>query len=132
MSLLKSPNLLRYALIGDAVASGATGLLLIVGAGFLSGLLGLPEQLLRLAGALLVPFTAMVAYLATRERPTDGSVWTVILLNVAWVAASAFVMFGGVVSPTLLGYAFVAAQAIVVFAFADFQFFGLRNTASAA
>jgi hypothetical protein len=131
MSLLSSPNLLRYALIGDAVASGATGLLMIAGAGFLSGLLGLPHQLLMIAGVILMPFTAMVAYLATRTEPSAGSVWAVILINFAWVAASAFVLFGGVVSPTLLGYAFIAAQAIVVFAFADFQFFGLRNANAA-
>ncbi len=132
MSLLSSPNLLRYALIGDAVASGATGLLMIAGAGFLSGLLGLPEQLLMVSGAILMPFTAMVAYLATREQPSEGSVWAVILINIAWVAASAFVIFGGVVAPTMLGYAFIAAQGIVVFAFADFQFFGLRNANATA
>jgi hypothetical protein len=132
MSLLSSPKLLRYALIGDAVASGATGLLMIAGAGFLSGLLGLPEQMLMIAGVILMPFTAMVAYLATRDTPSEGSVWAIIVINVAWVAASAFVLFGGVVSPTALGYAFVAAQALVVLAFADFQFFGLRNAGAAA
>lgn len=131
MSVLSSPNLLRYALIGDAVASGATGLLMIAGAGILSDLLGLPQQLLMVAGLILMPFTAMVAYLATRQTPSPGSVWSVILINIAWVAASAFVLFGGVVSPTVLGYAFIAAQAIVVFAFADFQFFGLRNAQAA-
>lgn len=131
MSTLNSPNLLRYALIGDAVASGATGLLMIAGADYLSGLFGLPQQLLTTAGVILMPFTAMGAYLATRTAPSAGSVWAVILINFAWVAASAFVLFGGVVSPTLLGYAFVAAQAIVVFAFADFQFFGLRNASAA-
>lgn len=132
MSLLSSPNLLRYALIGDAAASGATGLLMLAGAGFLASLLGLPEQLLRVAGVILLPFAAMVAYLATRAEPGAGSVWAVILINVAWVAASAFVLFGGIVSPTPLGYAFIAAQAIVVLAFADFQFFGLRNANAAA
>jgi hypothetical protein len=132
MSLLSSPNLLRHTLIADAVASGAMGLLMIAAAGPLSGLLGLPQQLLNIAGVVLIPWTAMVAYLATRAEPKPGSVWAVILINLAWVAGSAFVLFGGVVSPTLLGYAFVAAQAIVVLAFADFQFFGLRNTHAAA
>jgi hypothetical protein len=132
MSLLSSPNLLRYALIADAVASGAMGLLMIAAAGPLSGLLGLPQQLLTIAGVVLVPWTAMVAYLATRAEPNPGSVWAVILINLAWVVGSAFVLFGGVVSPTLLGYTFIAAQAIVVFAFADFQFFGLRNTHATA
>lgn len=131
MSIMSSPNLLRYALIGDAVASGATGLLMIAGAGYLSGLFGLPQQLLTITGVILMPFTAMVAYLATRAEPNAGSVWAVILMNLVWVVASAVVLLGGVVSPTMLGYAFIAAQAIVVFAFADFQFFGLRNANAA-
>jgi hypothetical protein len=132
MSLLSSPNLLRYALIADAVASGAMGLLMIVGAGFLSSLLGLPQQLLTIAGIVLVPWTAMVAYLATRAEPNAGSVWAVIIINLAWVVGSAFLLFGDVVSPTSLGYAFIATQAIAVLAFADFQFFGLRNTHATA
>jgi len=78
-----------------------------------------------------VPFVALVGYLATREQPSGGAVWAVILINIAWVAGSAFLLFGGAVSPTALGYAFVAAQAIAVLAFADFQFFGLRNAAHA-
>jgi hypothetical protein len=132
MSVLSSPNLLRYALTADAVASGAMALLMIAAAAPLSGLLGLPQQLLTIAGLILVPWTAMVAYLATRAEPNPGGVWAVILINLAWVAASAFILFGGVVSPTLLGFAFVVAQAIAVLAFADFQFFGLRNTHAAA
>jgi hypothetical protein len=132
MSVLSSPSLLRYTLIADAVASGAMALLMIAAAGPLAGLLGLPQQLLTIAGIILVPWTAMVAYLATRAEPSAGSVWAVILINLAWVAGSAVVLFGGVVSPTLLGYVFIAAQAIVVLTFADFQFFGLRNTHAAA
>lgn len=130
MSLLSSPNLLRYALTADALASGASALLLLVGAGFLTDFLGLPEPLLRWAGIILVPFVILVGALALRADPPAGAVWAVILLNVAWVAASAFVLFGGVIEPTMLGYAFVAAQAIAVLAFADFQFFGLRNAAA--
>jgi hypothetical protein len=131
MSLLRSPNLLRYALVADAVASGASAVLLLAGAGYLAAPLGLPEPLLRWAGVILVPFVVLVGGLALRKQPDEGAVWAVILLNVAWVAASAFVLFSGVVSPTPLGYAFVAAQALAVLAFADFQFFGLRNAAPA-
>jgi hypothetical protein len=45
----------RRALIADAAASGATGLLLLAGAGLLDRLLGLPTAFLRGAGLLLVP-----------------------------------------------------------------------------
>ena len=131
MSILNSPNLLRYALIADALASGATALLLLFGAGLLAGLLGLPEPLLMTAGVLLVPFVLLVAYLATQTAPQPGSVWAVILLNVVWVAASIGLLVGDFVSPTALGYAFVIAQAAAVFAFADFQFFGLRRANAA-
>ena len=48
-------NLLRLALVADAVASGATGLLMFAGAGLLAGLLGLPDELLRYAGDVLLP-----------------------------------------------------------------------------
>jgi hypothetical protein len=132
MSLMNSPNLLRFALTIDAIASGASAVLLLAGAGFLSGLLGLPEELLRFAGIVLVPFVALVGYLATREAPAAGAVWAVILINLAWVAASVFVLVGGVTDPTVLGYAFVAAQAVAVAIFADLQYFGLRRITAAA
>lgn len=131
MSLMSSPKLLRYALTADAVASGASALLLLAGASMLTELLGLPEPLLRWAGVILIPFVILVGALALRADPPPGAVWAVILLNVAWVVASVFVMFGGLTAPTMLGYAFVGAQALAVLAFADFQFFGLRNTATA-
>jgi hypothetical protein len=132
MSLMNSPNLLRYALTVDAIASGASAVLLLAGAGYLTELLGLPVELMRVAGIILVPFVALVGYLATRAEPSPGAVWAVILINIAWVVGSAYVLFGGVVSPTGLGFAFVAVQAIAVLIFADFQFFGLRNTAAHA
>lgn len=132
MSVLNSPKLLRYALIADAIVSGATAVLLLAGAGLLTGLLGLPEQLLRTAGLILVPFVGLVGYLATRPAPAEGAVWAVIVLNVAWVAASALLLVGDFVSPTVLGYAFVAAQGVAVLIFADLQYFGLRRSTSAA
>jgi hypothetical protein len=132
MSPLNSPNLLRFALTIDAIASGASALLLLAGAGFLSGLLGLPQELLRIAGIVLVPFVALVGYLATREAPSAGAVWAVILINIAWVLGSVFVLVGGLTNPTMLGYAFVAAQAVAVLILADLQYFGLRRITSAA
>src|ERR1041384_5285214 len=51
---------LRFALLADAVASGATGLMMIAGADLLTGLLGLPVALMREAGLVLVPYVALV------------------------------------------------------------------------
>ena len=123
---------LRYALLADAIASGATGLLLITGADLLTGLLGLPMVLMREAGLLLVPYVAFVAFVGTREAMSRRAVQAIITLNVLWVAASIGLLVSGWVTPTVLGYAFVIAQAIVVGVFAELQLVGLRREAQRA
>ena len=124
--MLRQNTFLRYALLADAVASGATGLLMIVGAGLLEGLLGLPTALMREAGLVLLPYVAFVAWAGTRETISRPAVQAIIAMNVLWVIGSAVVLFA-FVAPTLLGYAFVIAQAIVVGVFAELQFIGLRR-----
>ena len=125
--MLRQITNLRFALLADAVASGATGLMMIAGADLLTGLLGLSVALMREAGLLLVPFVALVAYVGTRQNIPHGAVKTIIALNVLWVLASAGLLVSGLVAPTALGYAFVIAQAIVVGVFAELQFTGLRR-----
>ena len=124
--MLRQNTFLRYALLADAVASGATGLLLIAGAGLLEGLLGLPSGLMREAGLVLVPYVAFVGWVGTREAISRPAVQAIIAMNLLWVVGSAVVLFG-FVAPTILGYAFVVAQAVVVGVFAELQFVGLRR-----
>ena len=121
---------LRYALIGDAVASGATGLLMAAGAGILTGLLGLPEELLRYAGMFIVLYAAIVAYIGTRPEISKAAVWTVIAVNALWAVESIGLLIGSWVAPTMLGYMFVIFQAVVVLAFAEAQYMGLRQARS--
>ena len=127
MSTIHPSPFLRKALMLDAVATGATAVLLIAGAGLLDGLLGLPVALMREAGLILVPFVAFVAWVGTREEVARGAVWTIIAANAVWVAASIGVLVGGWVAPTALGYAFVIAQAAVVALFAELQYAGLKR-----
>ena len=127
MSYDQSSNFLRRALILDALASGATGLLMIAGAGLVEGLLGLPAALLRGAGLVLVPYVALVVYTGTRETISRSAVWMIIVANVAWAAASTLLLASGWVSPTALGYAFVIAQAVVVALLGEVQYMGLRR-----
>jgi hypothetical protein len=129
MSSFSPSPFLRYALVGDAVASGATGLLLALGAGALAGLLGLPEALMRSAGLILLPYAAVVALLGTRATMSRRAVWAVIAVNGVWVADSLILLASGWVSPTALGYAFVLAQALAVLVFAEAQYLGLRRAA---
>lgn len=121
-------NFLRYALFADAIASGATGALLIAGAGFLDGLLGLPVALMREAGLLLVPYVAFVAFVGTRETIARPAVQTIIAINIVWTVCSIGLLLTDYVAPTALGTAFVIAQAAVVAVFAELQFIGLRRT----
>ena len=124
--MLRQNTFLRYALLADAVASGATGLMMIAGASLLEGLLGLPTALMREAGLVLLPYVAFVAWAGTREAISRPAVQVIIAMNVLWVVGSAVVLFG-FVAPTILGYAFVIAQAVVVGVFAELQFIGLRR-----
>ena len=129
MSLSKprSNLFLRYALLADAIASGATGLLMIAGADLLTGILGLPVVLMRESGLLLLPYVALVALVGTRDHIALGAVKTIIALNVLWVLGSVGLLVGGFVTPTALGYAFVIMQAVAVGVLAELQIIGLRR-----
>jgi len=123
---------LRRALVLDAVASGATALLVIAAAGRIDGLLGLPAALLRGAGLVLVPYVAFVMFVATRARIEPAAVWVIIASNALWALASFAVLLSGQLAPTGLGIAFVAAQAIVVALLGELQYMGLRRPAAQA
>jgi hypothetical protein len=120
-------NILRLALIADAIASGATGILMVVGASFLGGLLGLPVDLLRYAGLALLPFVAFVAFVGTRADISRPAVTAIVVINAVWVAGSVALLVSGAVSPTVLGYAFVLMQATAVAVLAELQWIGLRR-----
>ena len=132
MSRLAPNTFLRYALLADAIASGATGLLLIVAAGLLEGFLNIPAGLSREAGLVLIPYVAFVAYVGTRETIARGAVWAIITANALWAIASVALLLSGWIAPNILGTAFIALQAAVVAVFGELQFIGLRRTAATA
>jgi hypothetical protein len=129
--MFRQITFLRFALLVDAVASGATGLLMIAGAEGLTGLLGLPVPLMREAGLLLVPYVALVGLVGTRENIPLGAVKTIVALNVLWVLGSIGLLMSSLVAPTMLGYAFVIVQAVAVGVFAELQIIGLRRAKTA-
>ena len=120
--------LLRRALLADAIFSGASALLLSLGAGALAPLLDLPQALLRETGLFLIAYTALVGWLGTRPSIPRALVAIVIAGNAAWTIASVALLFSGWVTPNLLGEILVAAQAIVVGVFAELQYVGLRRS----
>ncbi len=130
MAGIQHASFLRRVLRTDAVVSGATGLLMLGGATFLTRFLALPEPLLRSAGLVLLPYAAFVAYIATRERLARPAVWAVIIANALWTTDSIMLLLSGWVVPNALGYAFVIAQALVVAVFAELQYIGIRRAMS--
>ena len=132
MTTSNTSPFLRRVLLADAATSAASGLLMTLAPGALEDWLGVPAGLLRYAGLSLLPFAALVFYLATRPAPPRAAVWAVIVLNLLWAADSILLVAGGWLGPTPLGYAFVIAQALVVAAFAEAQYIGLRRSPAAA
>ena len=117
---------LRRALLLDAVASGATGALMLLAAGPVSDLTHLPPGLLRGAGAVLLPYAAFVAWLGLRAAPARALVLAVVAINALWVVESVGILALGWVASNMLGAAFVLAQALVVAIFAGLQGAALR------
>ncbi len=128
---VRSSSLLRRVLFFDAAVSAATGIMMVAGAGTLHTLLGVPASLMRYSGLALLPFAVMVVYFARSGELSSSRVWTVILLNAAWVAASVLVLVGGWIDPTAIGMAFVVFQALVVAALAEFQYTLMRRSLAA-
>jgi hypothetical protein len=120
--------LLRRALLADAIFSGASALLLSLGAGALAPLLDLPQALLRETGLFLIAYTALVGWLGTRHAIPRALVAIVVAGNAAWTVASIVLLFSGWVTPNWLGEILVAAQAITVGVFAELQYVGWRKS----
>lgn len=127
-----APSLfLRRALLLDAVATAATGLLLAAGSSLLERYTQLPAALCLYAGLGLLPFAAFVAWLGTRPRVAGAAVWAVIVINALWVIESFMLVAGNSVAPNALGQTFVVAQALAVAVFAELEYFGLRRSRAA-
>jgi len=135
MTLPTTPTL-RFWMLADAVGSGATGLLLVAASGALAPMLGLPETLLRIAGALFLPWAALAAWVGLRPANPPRLVGAIVALNLVYVvdcmlfALVARAWFG--IAPTGLGIAFLLAQAGAVLAFSLGQWAGMRRGRGAA
>jgi len=126
-TIATTPAFLRFALAVDAASCLAMGMLLLAGAGVIDSLLGLPGTLLRTAGATLLPFAAVLAWLATRPNPPRAGVIAVIVCNIVWVAESLILLIGGWFAPSGWGVAFIVCQAAAVSALTTLEYAGLRG-----
>ncbi len=129
--MFSHPQFLRRVLFLDALSSAGMGAALVLGAGMVDALLGLPAEFLRIVGASLLPFAALVVFVATRPTISRAGVWAIIALNAIWVVDSLLVFVTGWLAPTALGVAFIVAQAAFVGVIAELEYFGLRRSAPA-
>lgn len=120
-------GLLRRALLVDAAATAGMGALLLAAPAPLQALLGLPILLMRGAGLALLPFAALLLWVARRPRISAGLAWTLIAGNALWAVDSLILPLTGWIDATALGTAFVVAQGAIVAAFAALETAGLRR-----
>jgi hypothetical protein len=126
-ALISSKSLLGRSLLVDGIISGATGALMFLAASPLAGLLGLHESLLRIAGFSLLPYAALLVFLAVRPTVSRPLVWGIVVVNVLWAMDSLLLLTTDWVAPTLLGYAFTVFQAVAVAGFAALEYVGMRG-----
>lgn len=125
-------NLIRFALVADAVATVATGALLAAGGSFLAGLTGLSATATLPLGLFLIAFAAFVGWVGMQQQTPRGAALLIVIVNAAWVVGSLIVLLAGTWALTLLGVAFVIAQAIAVAALAALQWVGLGRARALA
>ncbi|MET0428062.1 MAG: hypothetical protein ABW026_06145 [Microvirga sp.] len=132
MLTIHSSTLLRQALVSDAATTAACGAFMLVGAGLLSGTLGLPTVLLAVAGTALLPCALVVGYLGVIPQAPRTMVLAVIGANLLWAMDSALLLVSGYVEPTRAGTVFVIAQALVTLMYAGLQAMGLHRSVPVA
>lgn len=116
----------------DAVTCAGMGLALLIGAVPLGMILDLPVDLLRLAGAVLLPFAVLLGWAGRRQNPARPMVLALIVGNAGWAIGSVAVLASGAVQPSALGTLFVLFQAVVVAAFTLAEALAVRRQPRAA
>ncbi len=119
-------QLLRMALMGNALFSTISALTLILAGQWVVRLLGLPEavNLLTMGISLLVFAVTLVVF--ARKKPIKVSdAWIAVVLDLAWVIGSYPLLF--VVPFSTTGKWIVGIVAEVVLLFALMQWLGIRR-----
>ena len=117
MTLIQPVRLLRLALVVDAAASGALGLLQTFAATPLARVLGLQPSLVLGTGVFLLAYAATLVAMARSAVVPAALVRLVVAGNLGWAAACiALAVVGAGIAPLGIGYLGMQAVAVVVFA----------------
>jgi len=126
MTAIRS-TFLRTVIAADAAACGVMGAAFAFDAGWLEGPLGLSAGLMQPVGAFLLPYAALLAWLATRPALPRAGVWALVAFNGVWAVESVALLALGWAQPTTLGLAVTLGQAAAALLVADLQFLALRK-----
>lgn len=112
---------LKNSLIIDAITCTALFVLCVFATATVAALLGLPSDVVTVAGWIGLPSALLMLFVANQKMPSRGLANLIAVGNLGWVAASVGVLaiFAG--QMTWLGIAVVALQAIVVLDLAIFE-----------
>ncbi len=110
---------IRQVLLTDIAITGATALLMLLGAPLIDDLLDVPAALLAGAGAVLIPYVGYLFWLANRDAAPRAGIGVAIAANLAWAIGCVVLLVAGWVGPNGLGVAFILLNAVVVIVFAD-------------
>lgn len=112
---------LKTILIIDAVTCTALFALGVFATATVATLLGLPSEVVTVAGWIGLPSALLMLFVAKQQNPSRALANLIAVGNLGWVAASFAVIaiFAG--HMTWLGIVVVAAQAIIVLDLAIFE-----------
>jgi hypothetical protein len=128
--MIQSSPFLRRVLLADTIFSGAGAVSFTLGAAILANLTELPETLSRETGLVLILYTALVGWLATRSVMPRAWIALVIAINAVWTIASTALLLSGAIHPNMFGEIVVLLQAVATGVLAELQYLGLRRSGS--
>ena len=125
-------TLLRCALLANAAFSGLSGLLIVTFDHGVVGLLTTVEHRLWPLGIMLLGFSALLVWLATRNSVNSMWINLVIAADLAWVLGTAALLAEWSEFLSSTGLWIIAFVGLVVLLLAELQWFGLRKLKRAA
>ena len=121
-------KLLRNALRGNGIFSAISGATLLVAAKPLATFMSLAWPLaLTITGAILLPYAALLLWVAAQAEIDRGFAKTAVLLDALWVIGSVILLLTNWLNLSVAGNWTVALLAEAVLTFAILQAVGLRR-----
>lgn len=118
---------LKNVLIIDAITCTGLFVLGVFATATVAALLGLPSEVVTVAGWIGLPSALLMLFVATQKAPSKGLANLIAVGNIGWVAASFGVLAVFAGQMTWLGIAVVVVQALVVL---DLAFFEVKGAAA--